>query len=210
MVESDKGRFATAIGAMLVMFGQEASPPRLLGYWMGLQGLTIEQVETAVGNAMQTAMKLPVPAELRQGISGGSAGDRAVSAWGDVQDAASTSYMVDLDFDDWTINAVIRNLGGRWNFFDRLNGGAESEKWLRIEFLRCYAVYAESPPSDEATTPLIGMATHGVECGRLHRPRMVRIGADQKRLEALPPRPVQRITGQNVTNAAMVEFQKVQ
>ena len=148
MDDGDKPRFGTAIGAMLVTFGQEASAPRLLGYWMGLRDLTIEQVEASVAKAMATADRLPVPAELRNMAAGGDGQARAIAAWSDVQRAASVSYMVDLDFGDWVINAVIRNLGGRWNFFERLCAGAESEKWLRIEFLRTYQTYADCLPSD--------------------------------------------------------------
>lgn len=188
MDDSDKERFATAIGAMLVTFGQEASTPRLLGYWLGLKDLTLEQVEAAVGKAMQTSTHVPVPAELRSLASGGNASERAVAAWSDVQKAAGVSYMKDLDFQDWVINAVIRNLGGRWNFFDRLNAGAESEKWLRVDFLKVYAIYAESLPSDEMAQPLIGQATHGEVCGRFHMPQTIRIAADERRLAILPPR----------------------
>ena len=209
MDDSDKERFATAVGAMLVTFGQEASTPRLLGYWLGLKDLTLQQVEHAVGKAMQTATHVPVPAELRSLATGGSSNQRAVAAWSDVQKAAGVSYMKDLDFQDWIINAVIRNLGGRWNFFDRLNAGAESEKWLRVDFLKVYAIYAESLPSDEMVQPLIGQATHGEICGRIHIPKTVCIGADQNRLAILPPRKRLAI-GSAASNRIEVKFRTLE
>ena len=188
MDDLDRERFATAISAMLVTFGQEATTPRLLGYWLGLKDLSLQQVEMAVAKAMQSATHMPVPADLRAMVAGGSASDRAIAAWNDVQKAAVVSYMKDLDFADWVINAVIRNLGGRWNFFDRLNAGAESEKWLRLDFLKVYATYADALPGEEMVQPLIGQATHGEVCGRFHMPETVCIKGDEQRVAILPPR----------------------
>ncbi len=71
MDDSDKEAFATAITAMLVTFGQEATKPRLMGYWLGLKDLALEKVEHAVAQSMQTAKRLPVPAELREIATGG-------------------------------------------------------------------------------------------------------------------------------------------
>jgi hypothetical protein len=206
MDDSDKSRFGTAIGAMLVTFGQEASTPRLLGYWMGLRDLPLAQVEAAVAKAMATAHKLPVPAELRDMAAGGDSQSRAIAAWSDVQRAVSVSYMVDLDFGDWVINAVIRNLGGRWNFFERLCAGAESEKWLRIEFMRTYQTYANCLPSDEMVRPLIGQATHGEVAGRSHTPQLITIAADTNRLALLPPRAAAAISDRKPINAVTVNF----
>ncbi|MGV3485386.1 MAG: hypothetical protein ACO1RT_13290, partial [Planctomycetaceae bacterium] len=188
MDDSDKPKFSTAITAMLVTFGQEATAARLLGYWMGLKDLTLSQVEDATARAMATSPRLPVPADLRTLMAGGSTNDRAIAAWMDVQNAIHVSYMVDLDFEDRIINAVIRNLGGRWPFFDRLTAGADSQKWLRLDFLKAYAVYAEAPPSDEMIAPLIGQATHGEVAGRSYRPRLEVVRSDEKRAALAPPR----------------------
>jgi hypothetical protein len=193
MNDSDRKRFAQTITALTITFGLELNDARLLGYWMGLKDLTIDQVENAIGKAIQTSTRMPVPAELRSYAMGGTANERAMSAWNDVQKAANVSYMQDLDFEDCIINAVIRNLGGRWNFFERLTSGAESEKWLRIEFVKAYEVYASAIPSDEALKPLIGMATHGEVCGRRHVPRIAMVTADTTRAKIAPKRTCQAI-----------------
>lgn len=208
MDDNEKPKFSLAVTAMIVGLGREATAPMLLGYWIGLRDLTLQQVESAVAKAMQTATRLPVPAELRELAVGGSAESRAIAAWDDVQRAANVSYMADLDFGDWIINAVIRNLGGRWNFFSRLNEGAESEKWLRHEFLKTYAVLASTLPSDEATQPLIGQATHGTVAGRTHQPRLITIKADETRLALLPKRSSINIDAQPQNQMPRIQFQK--
>jgi hypothetical protein len=208
MDDSDKPKFSVAITAMLVTFGREATAPQITGYWLGLRDLPLLAVEAAVAKALQTATRLPVPAELRELASGGSSSDRAIAAWSDVQRACSVSYMADLDFGDWIINAVIRNLGGRWNFFERLNAGAESEKWLRVDFLKVYATYAQALPSGEATRPLIGQATHGEVAGRTHQPRLVIIESSDGRAQLLPERKKVAIEGPRVGNVPRVEFQR--
>lgn len=188
MVEADRARFGVAISAMLETFGQEATTERLKGYWLGLRDISIEFVEEAVGKALQTATRLPFPAEIRNLCQGGDTSAKALAAWADVQKAAVVSYMADLDFADYVINAVIRNLGGRSAFFERLNAGSESEKWLRLDFIKVYEVYAARLPSDEMVKPLIGEAMRGEVCGRVHTPRLVVVKADPSRVKALPQR----------------------
>jgi hypothetical protein len=207
MVEADRPRFAVAISAMLETFGQEATKQRLMGYWLGLRDISIELVEEAVGKALQTATRLPVPADVRSLCSGGDASDRAIAAWSDVQKSATVSYMADLDFSDYVINAVIRNLGGRTAFFDRLNAGTESEKWLRLDFLKVYATYADRLPSEEMTRPLIGEAMRDEVCGRSGKPRLFVIHADQDRIKALPLRQVELIESKQPLR--LCEFKKV-
>lgn len=209
--ELEKQKFGVAITAMLETFGQESTPARLLGYWMGLRDFTLSQIENSVCSCLRTATRLPVPADLRAIISGGSSSELAITAWSDVQCAANASYMKDLDFEDRIINAVIRNLGGRWNFFERLNASAESEKWLRLDFIKAYAVFAQEIPSDEAISPLIGQATHGLVSGRMHNPRIDFIKCDEKRAaltSSLRSAAIANGTAFPVSKTAKIDFQK--
>lgn len=158
MVEQDKKQFGTIVGALFETFGQEATAPRLLGYWMGLKDLSIEQVEFAAGQAITTLTRMPVPAELRAMVQGGSPEVRAMHAWNAVERAVYEAYMADMEFQDRTIHAVIRHLGGRKCFFGRMKT-TNDEKFLRIEFLKAYAIFAAHPPSDEALALLPGEQT---------------------------------------------------
>lgn len=188
MGDGDRAAFAVLISALLETNGQEATKPRLEGYWLGLRDLSLEQLQTAVEVALKSHNRVPSPSELRVAAFGGNMDQRAVAAWGEVQRAAYVSYMADLDFEDYIINAVIRNLGGRWNFFDRLNSGADAENYLRLDFMKCYAIYASREPSDEACAPLIGMASRG-RVGEIDfKPRVERIRCSDNRGKLLPPR----------------------
>lgn len=173
MVEKDKKLFGTIIGALMETFGQEATSPRLLGYWMGLKDLSIEQVEYAAGQAIAKLTRMPVPAELRSMVEGGSPEVRAMHAWNAVERAVFESYMADMEFQDRTIHAVIRHLGGRERFFSRMQT-TNDEKFLRIEFLKAYAMFAASPPSDEALALLPGESNRN---DPRYKPRLIRIAS---------------------------------
>jgi hypothetical protein len=201
-------RFGIIVGALLEAHSQEATAPRLLGYWLALKDLDLRLIEQAVVTALQTIKGRPAdPAQLREIATGGSVEVLAVSAWADVVRSRNISYMTDLDFEDRIINAVIRNLNGRENFYKRLNGTADDAKWLRIEFVRIYQTYAQSPPSEELMAVLEGAATHGVVSGRSHTPRIETIKADQTRLLAVNQRVQARIA--NRSPLPRVEWQKI-
>ena len=76
-------------------------------------------------------------------------------------------------------NATIRNLGGWVTFTGRLTD-AESEKWLRQEFIKAYHVYAKSGVPHESSLPLPGLNEVAVKEGRLIAPEAVRIACDSK------------------------------
>lgn len=190
MVNDDKRDFLASLGAIFEMFGQEGTGSRFELYWMALRdAVTLPEAKHAMSIAIRSASRVPTVAELLEHVEG-KAEDRAIAAWADVQKAASVSYMDDLDFEDRTINAVIRNLHGRPAFFARLCGGTESEKWLRIEFMKVYAAVARGGVGDEASALLAGEADRGLVMGRLHEPNVQRIACDQNRAALLPPRQV--------------------
>lgn len=192
MIDSFRTReeFKTAIEAMFVTLGGELSEPALFGYWMALSDFSIEEVRRACVNAMCTARFVPKPVELRESISGGPESS-AMLAWGDVQRAIGLGPYKHVDFTDKIINAVILNMGGWPAFIGRLTD-AESEKWLRIEFLKCYLAFANRGVSGEICKPLIGLSEQSVVAGKIVEPKVHRVictaqpasGDNQKRLTA--------------------------
>jgi hypothetical protein len=157
MVPSDKTAFAIAVGAMVEAFGQEATSAVLHGYWLGLSDLTIDQVQLAVSQALRSSKFLPKPVELREFVTGSTdAESLAMNAWGEALKSVSLGPYRHVDFEDKTINAVVRSMGGWPMFVDRFRD-TESEKWTRIEFIKGYKAYASRPVSEEATAALPGL-----------------------------------------------------
>ena len=170
MVDKDKTDFAIAIGALFASFGQDATQAIMQGYWLGLNDLELTQVQQSVAIALKRCKFLPKPAELRDLLGlNVSEDDRAVAAWGDVLKAVRLGPYKHVDFQDKLCNAVIRNLGGWVTFLERFSD-AESEKWLRIDFVKCYKAFAKSGVNGELIQALPGLAEREVVNGQLCLP----------------------------------------
>lgn len=183
MVDEDKAGFAVAIGALFASFGQDATQAIMQGYWLGLNDLELGQVQQSVAMALKRCKFLPKPAELRELIGENlSEDDCALAAWGDVLKAVCLGPYKHIDFDDKLCNAVIRNLGGWVTFLERFSD-AESEKWLRLDFVKCYKSFAKSGVSGELIEPLAGLAEREVINGQLSLPVPRKIECDSKRSE---------------------------
>lgn len=207
MQTSDKPDFATAIGAMLETFGQETTKPILHGYWLGLQDLPLQAVQSAVAQAIVTMDRIPKPVDLRR-LAGEQTGDqRAIAAWNDVLRAVPLGSYKHVDFRDCLINATIRNLGGWPSFLNRI-GSAEGEKWARIEFLKTYATMAASGVSGEVCLPLPGLAEATASGGELRAPEPVRIACDAERAKLAGP--VRRTAIEATRDVPKVEFKRAQ
>jgi Domain of unknown function (DUF6475) len=157
MDDNAKPQFIIAIGAMFETFGVQSTQPILYGYWLGLNDLSLEQVQLAVASAIRTCNHVPKPAELRELAGCNNSETMSLSAWDDVLNAVSYGPYRHVDFEDKAINAVVRSMGGWPNFVSRFTD-AESEKWVRLEFIRCYKVLASRGLSDEAMAPLAGIS----------------------------------------------------
>ena len=154
---------------MLETFGQEATKPILHGYWLGLRDLSIEQVQYAVARAMASCERKPTPVELRR-LAGEQTGEqRAIAAWGDVLRAVALGPYKHIDFQDKLCNAAIRNLGGWPTFCGRFTD-EESEKWVRLEFIRAYQAFAAGGVDGEVCLPLPGIAQMQATGGELVAP----------------------------------------
>lgn len=187
MDDSEKEDFAVAITAMLETFGAEGTKPQLLGYWYALQDMSLQEVQEGVYKAMRTAKRRPMPSEVRELAEGGSSDERAIEAWGDVMNALPRGPYKWVDFDDSVINASIRHMGG-WPTFVARFANADAEKWVRIEFLKCYTTLASRRLDGEVCDPLPGLSEVSAVNGELGPPVPVRIGCNQDRAKLSPPK----------------------
>lgn len=183
MDQSDLGRYQVCIRAMFASFASECTEATLQGYWLGLSDLSIEQVETAVAHSIRASKFVSRPAELREYLGlNVSEDDTAVAAWGDVLRAIRLGPYKHVDFEDKLCNAVIRNLGGWVTFLGRFSD-AESEKWTRLDFLKCYKAFAKSGVNGEMIVPLQGLSEREVINGQLCLPIPRKIACDANRSE---------------------------
>jgi len=181
MVEADKREFAIAVGALFASFGQDSTQALMQGYWLGLNDLELNQVQMAVASALKRCKFLPRPAELRELLGlNVSDEDTAVAAWVDVLRAVRLGPYKHVDFEDKLCNAVIRNLGGWVTFLQRFSD-AESEKWTRLDFLKCYKAFAKSGVNGELIKPLQGLSEREVINGQLCLPIPRKIACDANR-----------------------------
>lgn len=174
MTESDKPTFVSAITAMLETFGQEATKPRLMGYWLGLRDLSVTEIETAVAKAIQALSRTPVPAELRALVLGTDE-QAETEAWMLVERAMPLGAYRHVSFVDQAINAAIRSLGGWPRLFERCSN-ADSEKWYRIEFFKAYRAFRAIGVSGDAGRALAGLSEASVVEGKRSDPRVTWVG----------------------------------
>ncbi len=80
MTRSDMPRLARVLAVLGDTFNETVSDIRAEGYFMGLNDLTIEQVEAGARQALKQSKFFPRPAEIRQ-FAVGSAEDVAEMAW---------------------------------------------------------------------------------------------------------------------------------
>ena len=155
MNRTESEKFVLAISALAAAFGREADQPTFQAYRWGLDGMPIEAIEKACIMAIRESKFMPTPAELRE--LGGEVSSKSIGllAWQSFCQAVRKhggNYSV--DFDDRTINAVVRNLGG-WQAITLLEG-EEFTKWLRMRFLDAYEKLGRLKLDGEQVAPLIG------------------------------------------------------
>lgn len=155
MSPKDLERFRTALSGLAGTIGFELSQIALTGYWIGLDDLTIEEVEIACALALKRAKFMPKPVELRELIAGPSPADRAQIAWETFTAALSRygSYL-SLDFEDRCINAAVRSLGGLTQV--AMLEGEAFTTWARKDFQRAYEAYARLHDPGEVGRYLVG------------------------------------------------------
>lgn len=177
MTDQDRQRFGIAIAAVAATFRSEATTAMIQGYWMGLQDLPVESVEQALAASLRTSRFMPTAAELRELAGVPSTEDSALLAWASLDRAVSEhgAYQ-SVDFEDKTINATVRHLGG----WERICGlpAEEFDKWLKKEFLRVYEAFQRSG----------GIRDLEGSLGGIHDRENSALGMDRGRRPALIPR----------------------
>lgn len=183
MQESDREEFVTLIAALASTFRTETDEAMFEGYWLALSDLPLEAVQRAVAKATRECEFFPRGKELRE-LSGELTLDgRATLAWMAASKAIGHhGHRKSVDFDDRTINATIRAMGGWVNFGNVPE--TEFDKWTRKEFEKTYRALAVCPLGNEATAPLVGMTDreNGILGYDVQEPLLIETGVPQLRL----------------------------
>lgn len=150
-----RANIAKAVGILAEAWRQRITDTTIDSYFIGLDGIPIDQVMIGVHKAIQTCKFMPSCAELRDLCGVMSLEHRADLAWQQLDKAVlEHGYYATVDFDDKAINAVVRGRGG-WMAICDLSK-EEFDVWFRKEFLRQYQNYCREGVSVEAAQPLIG------------------------------------------------------
>ena len=155
MTDSERSRFVIVVSALGATFQREVTEAFLEGYWIGLNDLSLPSLEWAAREAIQTCKFMPTPAELRELTGEMKPADRAFLAWDVLQRAVLRfGFYKSVDFDDRTINAAVRSLGGWMSLIERWE--VEGSKWIRVEFLKTYEALARGGITEEQGKYLVG------------------------------------------------------
>lgn len=185
-------------------FGKTASTAMFEVYRIGLQDLPFEAVERATMVAIRTCKFMPTVAELRELSGEMKASDRALKAWMAFQQAVvHYGAYKSVDFDDPTINATVRALGG-WEHVCGMSA-AEFDTFLRKNFESVYVSLYSSGVGGEQAAPLMGIVDRENGLLGYNQNPPVRVTTD------LPPASAPRIGrygDQRPSDLPRVQFQK--
>lgn len=152
MNKDDKLAFAALIEQAGVVYSKKIDKLLLQAYWEALKDLDLETVKTSMAAHIALMEWFPKPSELR----GAKETAVAMRAWLTALDACQRyGVYKTIDFEDVTVNAVIRYLGG-WQQFCGMKHDEES--YRRREFLQAYAMLSRSELNYQETRPLVGLS----------------------------------------------------
>jgi hypothetical protein len=167
-----------ALELVFLAFNREATPEAVIGYSIGLEGMSGCEIVQACRLAMRECKFMPTPRELRDLAGKGNSDSRAILAWDCAVGAAGYGPYKPVDFGDKLINATIRSLGGWPSFLSRLHG--DEEKWCRQEFIKTYAAYQRQTPPEDSIRPLPGLGEMTSVNGVLQKRRPIAIAAPKQ------------------------------
>lgn len=145
-------------------FRQTATEATYAAYEAGLCDVDDAAIKVAINRAIRECKFMPTVKELRDLALGASAESRPVLAWAALQRVQFDPYQ-HMDFDDPLTNATIRSLGG-WPAFVARFTDAESEKWVRKEFIETYTRLAAVRVDGDLCRPLAGLKEVEMRNGR--------------------------------------------
>ncbi len=150
-------RIVGLLTALAAAKGRELDEAALLGYELGLDGLSVQDIERAVRRSLRESKFMPSPAELRELAGVLSPEQRAELAFAALDEACKRyGPYRSVKFDDPLINAIVRALGG-WVRACELDF-EEFHKWYRRDFVRAYKSFCTSGVSGPSTEHLPGIA----------------------------------------------------
>lgn len=179
MDEQDRPAFEHLLLALGATFRTEVTTSLRAGYWLGLRDLTIADVQEAATKAIAGSRHMPTPRDLRDlaGVMG--ADQRAIIAWNALKRAIREvgSYR-SVTFDDPTINAVVRSLGG-WPRVC-LTDSEELDKWTSKEFQRLYRELSALQLGQDLTRHLPGVFESSGELTERAEPKRIAAGTGRE------------------------------
>lgn len=139
-----------AMKILATTFNKALSDDLLLGYFIGLEKLSDEQLQEGVHRALSECKAFPTPAHLIE-LSGYVTLDRRkYLAWTDAQKAVVwPGYCSSVRFEDKLTNATIYHLDGWPAFCDWFTRGPREVNFLESRFLKKYEALAGMLNGDE-------------------------------------------------------------
>jgi hypothetical protein len=152
-----KSEFAPIMAFLFAGLGREPNAQQVAVWYECLQDLPAEAIKRAMKRCLQrNDSGFPSIASIR-GLAGDSGDqDRALLAWQTLRCGLRRfGAYASVDFEDRTINAVIRNLGS-WTEISKIEGD-EFYVWFRKRFIDTYQSLSRSGVSEEMVAPLPGI-----------------------------------------------------
>lgn len=173
-------QFSALLSMLAAAFGVEMSEARFEAYWLGLVGISIQDLKTAIARAIRSERFMPTPVVLRELAGEQSASHLAVRAWTAVRLAirAHGAYAT-VDFDDHAINATVRVLGGWVRLCS--TESEELDRFVRRDFTRIYEGYTGFGVPSVDGAPLEGIHALNASSSGYLPPPIVRV------VTGLPP-----------------------
>lgn len=113
MTDRDSAKFARLFALLSETFNKPVSDPLAEIYFRTLKNFTIEQVESAVEQAIASRKFFPKPAELRELLEG-SPDDQSMQAWAMFLEAAASGGHASIQFSDRAMAVAMEAVFGGW------------------------------------------------------------------------------------------------
>lgn len=187
-MERELKRMTELVFDLFDAFGRNRNANAVKGWARAMSGLSWDQIEYGFQRAMQDCEQLPAPAVVRK-FALGSSPDQAARAWEVACKAVSAvGYVKGVNFQDQTINAAIRAMGGWSKFCRSFDKGKEG--FLRRDFLEAYQAWVAKTDNDNGR-PLKGDGEHArianVGCKAYSYPNIAEAVTERPRLENKHP-----------------------
>ena len=180
-----KLKFAALMEQLGIVYGKEMDELILRAYWAALKDVPIDSLEASVQAHIATEQWFPKPCELR----GNASKSLAIMAWDSVIAAAeSVGAYRRVDFEDQTVNATVRYLGG-WPAICAM--GSREEPHVRKEFLATYAELHKSGICEPQARPLPGIPGYQGRIARISAPVVNGKKLLRKRIECVEPKRIE-------------------